>query len=189
MLRKGANKIIPKKNAFETSTFDIGLVDVGQNPSFLWNFWHLWTNKHNSFCYDSCRIISHPLATTWSCFISWSNRALHHLSLVSESWHFASNYFGCWAPCIPLRCGQKQGQTIFNLIIFLDYFIASYNVWLSPHWWGNDHIGVIRVISGNDHMYVVITTCMWSWPHTCGHYHTLTYVFMTTHVWKCQLLA
>ena len=39
MLKKGANKIIPKKNLLSGHQLLIlGLVDVGQNPSFLWNF-------------------------------------------------------------------------------------------------------------------------------------------------------
>ena len=39
MLRKGANKIIPKKNLLSGHQLLIlGLVDVGQNPSFLWKF-------------------------------------------------------------------------------------------------------------------------------------------------------
>ena len=74
------------------------LVGVGQHPSFLLYPWHFWTNKLNSFCYDRCRTFSHPLTTTWSCYMSWSNRALHQISLVSESWHFASNSCSCWAP-------------------------------------------------------------------------------------------
>ena len=80
------------------------LVGVGQHPSFLLYPWHFWTNKLNSFCYDRCRTFSHPLTTTWSCYMSWSNRALHQISLVSESWHFASNSCSCWAPYYLYEC-------------------------------------------------------------------------------------
>ena len=63
------------------------------------------------------------MTDAWSCYMSWSNRALHQISLVSESWHFASNSFSCWAPW---ECLIILGY--HNLFLLVWYGIMQYPI-------------------------------------------------------------